>query len=37
MRKIKLPMQESISKELIIDLIEKHQAEKDRILKLKEY
>ena len=37
MRKIKLPMQESISKELIIDLIEKHQTEKDRILKLKEY
>ena len=37
MRKIKLPVQENISNDLIKKLIESHVAEKERILKLKEY
>ena len=36
MRKIKLPIQD-VTQDLIITLIEEHQSEKDRILKLKEY
>ena len=36
MRKIKLPVQE-ITKELIIDLINEHYSERNRILKLKRY
>ena len=37
MRKIKLPVQENISNDLIKKLIENHATEKARILKLKEY
>ena len=37
MRKIKLPIQENISNDLIKKLIENHATEKERILKLKEY
>ena len=37
MRKIKLPVQENISNDLIEKLIENHATEKARILKLKEY
>ena len=37
MRKIKLPVQENISNDLIKKLIENHATEKERILKLKEY
>ena len=37
MRKIKLPIQENMSNDLIKKLIESHVAEKERILKLKEY
>ena len=37
MRKIKLPMQENITNDLIVKLIENHSEEKSRILKLKEY
>ena len=37
MRKIKLPIQENISNDLIKKLIENHAVEKERILKLKEY
>ena len=37
MRKIKLPVQENISNDLIKKLIENHSTEKERILKLKEY
>lgn len=37
MRKFKLPIQEEITEDLILDLIEKHSIEKHRILKLKRY
>ena len=37
MRKFKLPIQEEISKELIVELIKEHSEEKARILNLKEY
>ena len=37
MRKFKLPIQEEISKDLIIELIKEHSEEKARILNLKEY
>ena len=37
MRKIKLPIQEQITEELMLDLIEEHRKEKSRILNLKEY
>lgn len=37
MRKFKLPIQEEITKELIIELIKEHSEEKARILNLKEY
>ena len=37
MRKIKLPIQENMSNDLIKKLIENHATEKERILKLKEY
>ena len=37
MRKFKLPIQEEISKELIIEIIKEHSEEKTRILNLKEY
>jgi hypothetical protein len=37
MRKIKLPIQENITNDLIVKLIENHSEEKSRILKLKEY
>ena len=37
MRKFKLPIQEEVTKDLIIDLIEKHATEKARVLKMKEY
>lgn len=37
MRKFKLPIQEEITEDLILDLIEKHSVEKHRILKLKRY
>ena len=37
MRKFKLPIQEEITEDLILDLIKKHSIEKHRILKLKRY
>lgn len=37
MRKFKLPIQTEITEDLILDLIEKHRLEKQRILKLKRY
>lgn len=37
MRKFKLPIQEEITEDLILDLIDKHRLEKHRILKLKRY
>lgn len=37
MRKFKLPIQEEITEDLILDLMEKHSVEKHRILKLKRY
>ena len=37
MRKFKLPLQNEITEELILDLIEKHSEERSRILKMKRY
>ena len=37
MRKFKLPIQQEITEEIIIDLIEKHNTEHSRIIKMKKY